>query len=114
MEINSQNLTKNSRHAIKSVNFSQNSANLAENSQNSAKNSLNLSQNSRHAKSVNFSDILIISDDFKGDLLKARELGMKIALVLSGKLNSAKGLDLRAGDKVFASVKEYLQALQKA
>ena len=80
----------------------------------SGENSRNLSQNSRPAKSVNFSDILIISDDFKGDLLKARELGMKIALVLSGKINSAKGLDLRAGDKVFASVKEYLQVLQKA
>ncbi len=74
------------------------------------------SENSPNSKqkSVNFSDILIISDDFKGDLLKARELGMKIALVLSGKINSAKGLDLRAGDKVFASVKEYLQVLQKA
>ncbi len=101
LEINSQNLT-------------QNLANLSENSQNSAKNLLNLSENSHSSKSINFSDILIISDDFKGDLLKARELGMKIALVLSGKINSAKGLDLRAGDKVFASVKEYLQALQKA
>ena len=113
LEINSQNSVKNSLNLAqnsrpaKSVNFSKNSANLAENS-------LNLSQNSHSTKSVNFSDILIISDDFKGDLLKARELGMKIVLVLSGKLNSAKGLTLRAGDRVFASVKEFLAEIKKA
>ena len=102
---NSSNFAKNSQ---KGVNFSKN---VAKNSANSAKNSANLKENS---SPVNFSDILIISDDFKGDLLKAREMGMKIALVLSGKINSANGLDLRGDDKVFASVKEFLKELKGA
>ena len=102
---NSSNFAKNSQ---KGVNFSKN---VSKNSANSAKNSANLKENS---SPVNFSDILIISDDFKGDLLKAKELGMKIALVLSGKINSANGLDLRDDDKVYQSVKEFLQTLQKA
>ncbi len=63
-------------------------------------------------KSAKFSDTLIISDDFTGDLVKARKMGMKIALVLSGKLNSSDGLDLKQGDKVYQSVYEYLKELQ--
>lgn len=63
-------------------------------------------------KRANFSDTLIISDDFTGDLLGARVLGMKIALVLSGKITSTKGLDLKDGDKVYQSVGEYLKELQ--
>lgn len=63
-------------------------------------------------KRANFSDTLIISDDFTGDLLGARALGMKIALVLSGKITSTKGLDLKKGDKVYQSVGEYLKELQ--
>ena len=102
---NSSNFAKNSQ---KGVNFSKN---VAKNSANSAKNSANLKEIS---SPVNFSDILIISDDFKGDLLKAKELGMKIALVLSGKINSAKNLPLNQSDKVYQSVKEFLQTLQKA
>ena len=107
--------------ALKMINLQilgENSSNFAKNSQKSvnffenvAKNSANLKENS---SPVNFSDILIISDDFKGDLLKAREMGMKIALVLSGKISSTAGLDLRGDDKVYKSVKEFLQTLQKA
>ncbi len=63
-------------------------------------------------KSATFSDTLIISDDFTGDLIKAREMGMQIALVLSGKLNSSDGLDLKQGDKVYQSVYEYLKERQ--
>ena len=37
---------------------------------------------------------------------------MRIALVLSGKLNSSKGLDLRADDRVYESVNEYLNELK--
>ena len=107
--------------ALKMINLQilgENSSNFAKNSQKSvnffenvAKNSANLKENS---SPVNFSDILIISDDFKGDLLKAREMGMKIALVLSGKISSTTGLDLRGDDKVFASVKEFLKELKEA
>ncbi|TQR61639.1 HAD-IIA family hydrolase [Campylobacter troglodytis] len=68
----------------------------------------------KQEKGAKFSDILIISDDFKGDLVKAKELGMKIALVLSGKINSTKGLDLKDEDRVYASVKEYLKELKGA
>lgn len=63
-------------------------------------------------KSAKLSDILIISDDFTGDLLKAREMGMKIALVLSGKLNSSDGLDLKQEDKVYQSINDYLKERQ--
>ena len=103
--INSQILVENSR------NFAKNSQKGVNFFENVAKNSANLKENS---SPVDFSDILIISDDFKGDLLKAREMGMKIALVLSGKINSAKNLPLNQSDKVFASVKEFLQTLQNA
>ena len=63
-------------------------------------------------KKAKFSDILIISDDFTGDLLEARKLQMNIALVLSGKINSSKGLDLKPNDKIYPSVFEYLKELQ--
>lgn len=66
----------------------------------------------RQDKRAKFSDTLIISDDFTGDLVKAREMGMKIALVLSGKLNSSDGLDLKPDDKVYQSVYEYLKERQ--
>lgn len=64
-------------------------------------------------KSAKFSDILVISDDFTGDLVEARNLGMKIALVLSGKVQNARNLPLKSGDLVFKSVKNYLEILRK-
>lgn len=66
----------------------------------------------RQDKKAKFSDILIISDDFKGDLLEARKLKMHLALVLSGKIKTSKNLDLKADDKVYESVFEYLKELQ--
>lgn len=59
-----------------------------------------------------FSDILIISDDYKGDLLKAKEQGMKTALVLSGKISSTKGLDLSKLDFVYQDISEYLKDIK--
>ncbi|MCH5336774.1 MAG: HAD-IIA family hydrolase [Campylobacter sp.] len=56
---------------------------------------------------LEFKDITIVSDDFKGDLLKAKELGMKCVLVLSGKISSTKGLDTSILDGVFESILEF-------
>ena len=39
---------------------------------------------------VDFKDIIIISDDVKGDLVGAKRVGMKTAFVLSGKFKKAK------------------------
>lgn len=55
---------------------------------------------------LEFKDITIISDDFKGDLLKAKKLGMKCVLVLSGKISSTKGLDTSILDGVFENILE--------
>lgn len=63
-------------------------------------------------KGAKFSDILIISDDFKGDLTQAKKMQMNIALVLSGKIASTKNLDLKAEDKVYESVFDFLKELQ--
>jgi NagD protein len=41
-------------------------------------------------KNIKFEDITMISDDAIGDLLGAKELGMKSVLVLSGKVKNAK------------------------
>lgn len=74
----------------------------------SALNLLNL-----QAGGAKFSDILIISDDAKGDLLGAKELGMKTALVLSGKVKNAKNSGVNDGviDQVYADVSEVLKEL---
>lgn len=74
------------------------------------KEALNLirKQNSK----IDFEDIRIISDDFKGDLLKAKELGMKTVLVLSGKLSDTKGLDTDLLDGVYPSIFEFLEELK--
>ncbi len=57
-------------------------------------------------------DVKIISDDFKGDLLKAKELKMKTFLVLSGKISDTKGLDTSLLDGVYPSVLEILKELK--
>ncbi|SQA76889.1 HAD family hydrolase [Campylobacter jejuni] len=74
------------------------------------KEALNLirKQNSK----IDFEDIKIISDDFRGDLLKAKELGMKTLLVLSGKISDTKGLDTDLLDGVYPSVFEFLKELK--
>jgi len=60
----------------------------------------------RQAPSLTFSDVEIVSDDLIGDLMGAKRLGMRTALVLSGKISSveevksllAKGADRVASD----------------
>lgn len=59
-----------------------------------------------------FEKIAMISDDFKGDLLKAKELGMKSLLVLSGKISDTKGLDTNLLDGIYPSVFEFLKELK--
>ena len=63
-------------------------------------------------KNAKFSDVLIISDDFKGDLLKAKDIGMKTALVLSGKIKSTANLDTNKLDFVYSSVNDCLKEIQ--
>lgn len=58
-------------------------------------------------ENAEFKDITIISDDFKGDLVQAKKLGMKTALVLSGKINDTKGLDKSLLDGVYPSILEF-------
>lgn len=62
---------------------------------------------------ANFKDVLIISDDAKGDLVGAKELGMRTALVLSGKVNSAlkTGVELKFIDKIYKDVSLFLKEL---
>ena len=62
---------------------------------------------------LKFSDITIISDDAKGDLLGAKALGMKTALALSGKVEKAEnsGVSPDKLDFVFKDVKEFLGAI---
>ena len=61
---------------------------------------------------LEFKDITIISDDFKGDLLRAKELGMKCVLVLSGKISHTKGLDTSILDGVFKSILEFAKEFE--
>ncbi len=63
-------------------------------------------------KNADFEDIKIISDDLKGDLVQAKELGMKTLLVLSGKISDTKGLDTGTVDKIYPSVLEILKDLK--
>ncbi|MBK1963880.1 HAD-IIA family hydrolase [Campylobacter novaezeelandiae] len=61
---------------------------------------------------INFEDICIVSDDFKGDLLEAKNLNMKCILVLSGKMSDTKGIDISLLDKIYPSVLELLGELK--
>lgn len=56
-----------------------------------------------------FSKVLIVSDDFRGDLCGAKALGMRTALVLSGKISSTDGLDVGGLDFVYQDVGELLK-----
>jgi len=70
----------------------------------------------KQQKDAEFSDITIISDDVKGDLGGAKELGMKTVFVTSGKYKSAGEIipflkeELRP-DAVYADMQEILEAL---
>lgn len=60
-------------------------------------------------KNVKMQDILIISDDAKGDLVGAKKLGMKTALVLSGKCDDVKksGVEPEFLDLVYKDISEF-------
>ncbi|MBE0514646.1 HAD-IIA family hydrolase [Sulfurimonas sp.] len=70
----------------------------------------------KQQKDAKFSDIVIISDDVKGDLGGAKELGMKTVFVTSGKYKSAEEIvpflkeELRP-DAVYADMQEILETL---
>jgi len=56
---------------------------------------------------LNYDKITIISDDLKGDLIPSKKLGMKTALVLSGKIKSEKEITEKP-DLIFKNLKEAL------
>jgi len=67
-------------------------------------------------KSIQFSDIEMISDDVKGDLGGAKELGMKTTFVISGKYKTQEEIvpflkDELKPDRVYADMKEILEAI---
>ncbi|KAA6226027.1 HAD-IIA family hydrolase [Campylobacter sp. LR264d] len=62
-------------------------------------------------ENAKFEDICIISDDYKGDLVKAKEFGMSCVLVLSGKISDTKGLDTSILKGVYPSVLEFMKGL---
>lgn len=59
---------------------------------------------------IKFNDITIISDDAKGDLMGAKQMGMKTALVLSGKVKNLdqSGVGPEVVDDVYNDVGEFL------
>ncbi|MBK1972076.1 HAD-IIA family hydrolase [Campylobacter sp. TTU-622] len=61
---------------------------------------------------ISFKDVCIISDDFIGDLVKAKSLNMKCILVLSGKISDTKGININLLDKIYPSVLEFLEDLK--
>lgn len=68
----------------------------------------------KQSPSVEFTDITIISDDARGDLLGAKKLGMKTALVLSGKVSDPanSGVEHKIIDGIYADVSKFLESLQ--
>ncbi len=67
-------------------------------------------------KAKNFSNITIISDDVKGDLVGAKELGLKTVFVLSGKYSNADEIiplldEKDKPDLIFESIKGYKESL---
>ena len=61
---------------------------------------------------LDFDKITIISDDLYGDLLPAKNLGMKSVLVLTGKIKSEKEITKKP-DFIFRDLKEYLNYLME-
>jgi NagD protein len=63
---------------------------------------------------LNFNDITIISDDIKGDILGAKELGMRGIFVLSGKYRTKEEILphlQKQPDMVLASIKEAISLI---
>jgi len=70
----------------------------------------------KQGKEFHFNDIEIISDDVKGDLGGAKELGMKTLFVTSGKYKSAQEIvpfleERLKPDLVFADMQEILETI---
>ena len=67
-------------------------------------------------KKIDFSDITIISDDVKGDLGGAKEMGMKTIFVTSGKYKTQEEIvpfleDRLKPDFVYKDMQEILETL---
>ena len=61
---------------------------------------------------LSFDKITIISDDLYGDLLPAKNLGMKSVLVLTGKIKNEKEITKKP-DFIFRDLKDYLNYLME-
>jgi len=59
--------------------------------------------------SLDYDKITIISDDLYGDLIPAKELGMKTILVLSGKIKNKNEITKKP-DEIYTNLKEYLES----
>jgi NagD protein len=70
--------------------------------------SLNFFEAARIKISLNYDKITIISDDFIGDLLPAGKLGMKTALVLSGKIKKSDEINQKV-DFIAENIGEFLK-----
>jgi NagD protein len=69
-------------------------------------------EKARSILGLNYDKITIISDDLKGDLLPAKNLGMKTALVLTGKIKSEKEI-VKKPDFVFENLMQALEYWRK-
>jgi NagD protein len=75
-----------------------------------------LLQLQRQVPNARFEDVTIISDDVKGDLVGAKELGMKTVFVTSGKYKSAEEIvpflkDADKPDLIYANMQEILETI---
>lgn len=64
---------------------------------------------SAHELYIDYSEVNFISDDIKGDLEGAKELGMKTILVLSGKTQSLEGIKKSVINQAFNHVGAFLE-----
>ena len=75
-----------------------------------------LAQLQRQTPKARFEDVTIISDDVKGDLVGAKELGMQTIFVLSGKYKSAAEIvpfldEAVKPDLIYANMQEILETI---
>ncbi|MBU1927698.1 HAD-IIA family hydrolase [bacterium] len=75
-----------------------------------------LKQLQHQVPNARFEDVTIISDDVKGDLVGAKELGMKTVFVTSGKYKSAEEIvpflqDAVKPDMIYANMQEILETI---
>lgn len=73
------------------------------------KNALNILKNID--KNINFKNVNIISDDFKGDLAVAKNLNMNCNLVLSGKISNKNEVNFKILDGIYENIDEYLKEI---